>query len=396
MNALFKLTRAISNLSAWPEGRKTLRRDRRQTFFNDYGAEHHLRACIQWLARAQDAVANEGGVSAGWHFRFGWLPPFPETTGYIIPSFFDYAFLSGEDEFHTRAIQLAEWEVKIQKPDGSVRTGFGVSEDSTVFDTGQGLFGFLRAYQETKKDLFLDSAHRAGDWLLTMQDDDGAWRRSTFRAVPHSYNARTAWALSLLGNAVGDARFIQAARANLDWVVAQQDEDGWMKHAAFHPSEDPLTHTMAYTTRGLMEGGLILNEPRYIEAAIRLSTPLRSIATQKEYLAGTYGRGFLPDDSFSCLTGNAQFAIIFFILGKETGDQTWTQAALALNAGLRKTQNLESDLPGIHGGIKGSQPVDGAYSPWAMLNWAVKFLLDSLMLEISHEQSKDLKWGRQG
>ena len=47
----------------------------------------HLSAAIDWLCRAQDVRdghADAGGVSAGWSFEDGWLPSYPETTGYII------------------------------------------------------------------------------------------------------------------------------------------------------------------------------------------------------------------------------------------------------------------------------------------------------------------------
>ena len=50
----------------------------------------HLAAAIDWLCRAQDVRdghADAGGVSAGWSFEDGWLPSYPETTGYIIETF---------------------------------------------------------------------------------------------------------------------------------------------------------------------------------------------------------------------------------------------------------------------------------------------------------------------
>ncbi len=47
----------------------------------------HLAGAIDWLCRAQDVRNDQpdaGGVSAGWSFEDGWLPSYPETTGYII------------------------------------------------------------------------------------------------------------------------------------------------------------------------------------------------------------------------------------------------------------------------------------------------------------------------
>ena len=54
----------------------------------------HLAAALEWLCLAQDVCkgrADAGGVSAGWSFEDGWLPGYPETTGYIIETFIEAA-----------------------------------------------------------------------------------------------------------------------------------------------------------------------------------------------------------------------------------------------------------------------------------------------------------------
>src|SRR5438552_1348023 len=62
----------------------------------------HLQEALGWLCRAQDA-AGGGGVARSYSLWFkrvhhcrGWLAAFPETTGYIIPTFFDCAALTGD------------------------------------------------------------------------------------------------------------------------------------------------------------------------------------------------------------------------------------------------------------------------------------------------------------
>ena len=57
---------------------------------NSRAHEVHLQGAIDWLCRAQDVrdgKDDQGGVSAGWSFEDGWLPGYPETTGYIIETF---------------------------------------------------------------------------------------------------------------------------------------------------------------------------------------------------------------------------------------------------------------------------------------------------------------------
>ena len=56
----------------------------------EYAHLDHLRAAIDWLCLAQDVRDDKpdaGGVSAGWSFEDGWLPSYPETSGYIVETF---------------------------------------------------------------------------------------------------------------------------------------------------------------------------------------------------------------------------------------------------------------------------------------------------------------------
>jgi hypothetical protein len=48
--------------------------------------EDHLRAAAQWLAAAQDSQ-SDGGVAGRYQLGRGWTSSYPETTGYIVPTF---------------------------------------------------------------------------------------------------------------------------------------------------------------------------------------------------------------------------------------------------------------------------------------------------------------------
>lgn len=395
MSKTEKLGRLLANAALLPHARRIVKRDRQSRSMPAVEAQIHLRAAVDWLEAAIDVNREHGGVSAGFHLRMGWLPPFPETTGYIIPTLFDYARFSGKDRYRRMGIDLADWEVRIQRSDGSVRTDIGINEEATVFDTGQGLFGFVRAWEECGEG-YAKAAIAAGDWLLERQDDDGCWRRDTFRSVPHTYNTRSAWALIRLGGVSGEERFHAGGSRNLRWALGQQNSDGWLQENSFYPQEAPLTHTIAYSIRGLLEGGLLLEDDSFVEAAVRASRPLRDLSLDRKRLAGTYAAGWQGDDSFSCLTGNAQLAIVFFILDDLCPNELYGDAARALTQHLRGQQDLESSLPGIRGGIKGSVPVDGKYSPMVILNWATKFFVDALMLEIVADRGEKPSLGRTG
>jgi len=129
---------------------------------------------MDWLCRAQD-VTGCGGVSGGYHYHDGWQPPYPETTGYIIPTFLRYAAFNGDESYIERAVRMGDWELEIQLPSGAVRGGIGTNDYPIVFNTGQVILGWTSLYGETKESRFLNAAIRAADWLLSIQDPDGKW-----------------------------------------------------------------------------------------------------------------------------------------------------------------------------------------------------------------------------
>ena len=91
--------------------------------------DEHLDAAIEWLCRAQDATGS-GGVARSYalrymrgHQRRGWLAAYPETTGYIIPTFLAYAAIVGRNDLRERALRMSRWEVDVQMESGAVQGG---------------------------------------------------------------------------------------------------------------------------------------------------------------------------------------------------------------------------------------------------------------------------------
>ena len=69
----------------------------------------------------------------------------------------------------------------------------------------------------------------------------------------------------------------------------------------------------------------------------------------------------------------------FFLL---TGDERYREAAIALNRYLMAHHDVRNADPRLRGGLPGSWPVWEDYAPCRILNWATKFLLDALALEL--------------
>ncbi len=252
----------------------------------------HLREAMGWLCAAQDAAAG-GGVSAYYDLaRARWAPAYPETTGYIIPTFFEYAERSGDDHYRARAIRMADWLLTLQLENGAFPIGPlwpHWNRDPIVFDTGQIVHGLVRAFEETDDARYLEAARRAGDWLAEVQEPEGSWSRFDYRQEPHSYSARVAWALLRLYEVAPVDRYRETAARNLAWTRKQQRRDGWFANAGFTPDQDPLTHTIAYTIRGLLEGGILLSNDDLIASARLAADALKARQSVEGYLKGAYG-----------------------------------------------------------------------------------------------------------
>ena len=352
-------------------------------------ARTHLDQTMAWLARAQEQGGG-AGVSAGYSLLDGWLPPYPETTGYIIPTFYDYAQLSGHDEFRSRARRMADWEIEVQLPSGAVRAGLYRSSTAgtpAVFNTGQVMLGWHRAFTETGDARYLAAATRAANWLVAVQQPTGAWsmNSSEVETTLHAYDVRTAWSLLQLSRLVNNPSYADSAQRNLEWTLAQQHSNGWFDNNAFFISSKkwnrPLTHTIAYVMEGLFETSQILGEMRLLEAARKTADRLLQIFDDRGWVPGEFDCSWNSRAAYRCLTGDAQLAGMWLRLFAHTGDMRYFRAAKKLNADVMGTQDLHCANPGIRGGVKGSQPIAGRYTPFTYINWGAKFLADSLMLQ---------------
>lgn len=351
--------------------------------------EEHLRAAIEWLLRAWQATPDDGVAHSYDLRRRAWLASYPETTGYIIPTLIDYAELFDAPDSKTAALRMADWEIAVQLPGGGVRAGTMAAETvaPTVFNTGQVLFGFARALVATGEPRFGEALRRAADWLVDAQDADGAWRRFPSPFAPgasgvKAYNTRSAFGLVRAWEAVGEARWLQAADANAAWAISVALPNGFLPHNCLTDNPAPLTHTLAYSIRGLLEVGVATGNDRYLDHAIRMADAIAAQQRPDGALPGRYDADWQPAARWTCVTGNAQLAIDWWRLGRITGDSRFARQAIAASRFNMRAQGLELRDPRRRGGLKGSHPIDGGYMTWRYPNWAAKFFADALMLEL--------------
>jgi hypothetical protein len=345
--------------------------------------KEHLKAAIEWLKRAQDST-RDGGVSGGYFEYIGWDASYPETTGYIIPSFFDYAHFAHDPDCERRAINMADYLLSIQMPNGAFRIGsLGVFPigGPEVFDTGQVLQGLTRCYKETKIEKYLVSAVKAADWIVDVQEKDGSWVKYSYHGISHTFYTRVALALLDLCDVVKESKYREAAFKNVKWALTNCAENGWMHRCG---SEDylmsnPWTHFIGYAVEGIIECGVRLNNEQFIQTATRTMNALLTKSKTDGWIRASYDKNWESNDNYSCLVGNAQIALIWLRLYELTKDSKYFDEAFTANNYLKSTQLLNNWNKGVKGGIKGSQPIDGKYNRNRYLNWAAKFFVDLQM-----------------
>jgi hypothetical protein len=357
-----------------------------------YDDERHLREALEWLLRSRDATGT-AGFSAAYSLRHGWLPPYPETTGYIIPTFWDAYKELGDERYREAARRAADWEIEIQLESGAIQAGYLGADPQgfwnydvpvpAAFNTGQVVLGWNRAYQESGDQKYLEAATRACRFLAQCVDDTGVFRQGLSPGPTNptrSYYTRVAWAMAWTGRLSGDDGFEAAAVRHLDWVVQCQEADGWFPNASFQDDGKPLTHTMAYTAEGLLQAGLLLGVDRYVKASERHAVSAMNACERRgSFLPAFFTEGWKSTEPFSCLPGNAQFATLWLQHGHRLRDLLLANAGLKMVEWLKGRQALDNPEPGIRGGLPGAWPIDGGYSVFSIVNWAAKYFADALV-----------------
>ncbi len=340
--------------------------------------DEHLQAAVAWLKRAVSATPDQG-VSYGYSIRGGWRPSYRETSGYIAVTFFDLERHRADAESGILARSISNWLCEVQESDGSIANPRYRRGEGIVFDTGQVLLGYVRAYRETGEARFRDAAVRASSWLAAHIDPDGAWRRNTHLETPHAYNTRVAWAMLECHQIAPDQAILEAARNNLDWAL-RQERDGYFGSCAFKQGVAPFTHTIAYAIRGFIESARLLDEPRYEQAAVRAADAVLEHVRSDGWIPGQIDESGQPAARYCCLTGNCQLAIIWLQLYESTGSKRYLAAAKRSLRFVMDHQDLATSNPALRGAIKGSHPIWGSYATLSYPNWAAKFFIDALLL----------------
>lgn len=342
---------------------------------------------LDWLCRAQDRSASaDGGVARHFGRRGGWAPSYPETTGYIVSTFLDQASRRDDVELRRRAARMLDWLCAIQFPQGGFQGGVvtQLPRVPVTFNTGQILLGLAAGTAEFG-DRYREPMARAADWLVATQDPDGKWSRhpTPFAAAGlKAYETHVAWGLFEAARLEPDRGWDEAGLRQVDWALGQMADNGWPAHCCLSRPDAPLTHTLGYFLRGILEAWRFGGNRRHLDAALRLGMGLRSALRSNGRLPGRLRSDWQAASSWDCLTGSVQIAHGWLLLFEATGDDAWRTAARTANAFVRRTVRVDAGEPGVRGGVAGSYPTSGDYGRFEYLNWAAKFLIDATQKEL--------------
>ena len=350
-----------------------------------------LNSAMRWIL---DAERADGGIAAYYSLLTGYSASYPEVTGYIVPTLYDYARACRPAQEGESAVAAADratrWLLSLQLPGGAFPGGLqGSPAQPSVFNTGQILQGLVRAHRETKRPETLQAALAAADWLIEMQSPDGSWSGpGAYQGVAHTYDGMVAWALaefSARTDLSADQRCARAAERHLDWVLLHFRPSGWIDGIDLqgHPY---YLHFIAYVLQGVLECAVLRRRNDAIQAVESSAWALLRRFETHKYLPGAYGRDFKDARRFTCLTGNAQMSCVWLRLFQITDDLRYLNSALKMNEMLKQLIPARGSR-GIAGGVSGSYPVWGCYQPFRYVSWGCKFLVDALLLEQRFTQS---------
>jgi Prenyltransferase and squalene oxidase repeat len=383
--------RAYATLTA--SAKQERHRDHQGLSECDPGIESTLSAAFEWLGHAQDRSRTaDGGVARHFSLLSGWGPSYPETTGYIIPTMFDGATRYKDSMLRERARRMLDWLVSIQFPEGGFQGGTVAAPKRVpvTFNSGQILLGLVRGVREFGS-VYRDPMRRAADWLVHTQDPDGAWRKhpTPFAAAGEKvYETHVAWGLFEAARIEPSAHYAEAAMANVLWALRRQRPNGWFENCCLNDPGKPLTHTIGYLLRGLVEAYRFTRDPRLLRASCKTADALVGVIRSDGYMPGRLDHDWNSCVSWTCLTGSAQITLCWLLLYVETGDIRYCDAAFAANQYIRRTVAVDG-LPGVRGGVKGAFPIDGEYGKYEYLNWACKFFIDANLLELEERRKRN-------
>lgn len=350
--------------------------------------ENHLRATIGWIRRSIEN--GNGGSAAHFSYHRGWSAPYPETTGYIIPTLLDASAHLRDETLQGDAEKIGEWLLGLQNEEGWWPGGLLTPQAEahpSIFNSAQIIDGMVALARRTADERWKAAALKGSIWLARGVDPEGLWQIGNYRhGVNPSYYTQVAWPMLQAWELTGVDEIRDAALRVLRRIIALKTPQGAISGWGFDPGKPAFTHTIAYTLRGLIESAFILDDwASFGEPCLpALEKLYRRSELANGRLPGAFHEDWRAVNWYSCLTGNAQIALCLLRLEQKENDLRLVNAAAKLVDFVCSRQRTESGLAATRGAVAGSSPPWGRYMFMRYPNWAAKYHADALMLLRDH------------
>lgn len=250
--------------------------------------EKFLNDCLfEGLAHSYDVIEKK------------YKKPYPEVTGYLLEYF------GKNNNISPKLIDAADYLVELQDVVSGGWPSFFNKKNLYTFDTSQIVIGLCEAYRVTGDDKYRKSAEKGGQFLKSMQLENGAFvpiydcidkegivSRETYKDWNGPFSGlmcKLTEGYKSLFDITGDKEYIE--RINLT--------------AKFYSNSDPIeyTHPMSYWLEGLYEAG---------------NNVLVDNILLKKVIPNIRDNGYIPyteDLPYAYVSGTIQLGIMLYKLG---------------------------------------------------------------------------------
>ena len=330
-------------------------------------AKTDSRRMIDWLLQSpvrntDRAQKSFGSFSHGIHDETGRSPgQYTEITGYGVSLLAHLYRWQQDNRFLESAREAARFLMDIQhesgayphcpNPESACKNG-----DLFTFDTSMCTMGMVDLFMVDPEPAYLESARRAGDWLLSMQRDDGAFRAKFLPLNGHTQtgnffgdgsciHVKNAMALLKLSVAGGEKKYETAARKVCDYVLGLQAPEGFFWTM---PTRDfVFSHAHCYACEGFLSAHAYTGDERYLNAAMKGIEWLKRVQQADGSIFQVYedSRGLTHSvrrlvDAFKAADATAQSARLFALAGASC-KKSYARAIAFL------TTQMQSDRGGL-------------------------------------------------
>tara|TARA_Y100000590_G_C15741843_1_gene1020560 strand:+ start:2001 stop:3410 length:1410 start_codon:yes stop_codon:yes gene_type:complete len=356
--------------------------------------KYYIDKSLLWLFRG---LKKRNLISAAYNCRYGWLPGYPETNGYILETLINllsknYKFPKLEEntkKIYKNLVKLQNLKEGhfLSGYDGTDPTNFHGKKSPSVFNTSQILIGLMNCYTHFKDKNLLKNIELSTKYISSCLDDKGYFIKG-FSPGPkskiRSYYVKNSSILLEASVLLNNQKIENLAKKSLEYYTNFLTKEYWVKDAGFFPDENPLTHNLAYYVEGYWKAYKLTQNNKYLEISLNIVNKVCNIfESNNGFLKASFSSDWKSNDNYCCVVGLAQFSNLALEIGFELNDYWLINSGMKMLDELKKIQYLKTPIifKNFYGALPASHPIYGTYSFMSLVNWSSKYYIDTLINE---------------